>query len=59
MTFEDLYNKVIDLDYNGNYSPFNVVVEDVEGNLLIVNNITIATSMDGVGKYVLLNTVRS
>lgn len=59
MTFEDLYDKVLDLDCNGNYSPFNVVVEDDEGRLVIVNNITIETSVDGVGKYVLLHTVRS
>lgn len=59
MTFEDLYDKVVGLDCDGNYSPFNVVVEDAEGRLVIVNNITIETSVDGVGKYVLLHTVKS
>ena len=59
MTFEDLYNKVIDLDFNGNYSPLNVVVDDAEGRLVIVNNITIETSIDGVGKFVLLHTASS
>lgn len=59
MTFEDLYDKVIDLDCNGNYSPLNVVVEDAEGRLVIINDVTIEISVDGVGKYVLLHTVRS
>lgn len=59
MTFEDLYNKVCDLDCDGNYSPFNVCVRNDEGRLTIVNNITVETSADGAGKYVLLHTVRS
>lgn len=59
MTFEDLYDKVIDLDCNGNYSPFNVVVKDAEGRLAFVNDITIETSVDGVGKFVLLHTMIS
>lgn len=59
MTFEDLYNKVIDLDSNCNYDSLNVVVEDGEGRLVIVNNISIETSVDGVGRYVLLHTVRN
>lgn len=59
MIFEDLYDKVLDLDMNGSCNSLNVVVEDAEGRLVIVNNITIETSVDGVGKYVLLHTVRS
>lgn len=59
MTFEDLYNKIIDLDCYFNYNPLNVVVEDAKGRLAVVNDITIETSVDGVGKYVLLHTVRS
>lgn len=58
MTFEDLYDKVITMDCNGNYDSLNVVIEDAEGRLVIVNNITVETSVDGVGKYVLLHTVR-
>lgn len=59
MIFEDLYDKVLDLDMKGSCNSLNVVVEDAEGRLVIVNNITIETSVDGVGKYVLLHTVRS
>lgn len=56
MTFEELYNKVIDMDCDGNYSPFNVVVAD-EWGYKIVNDISVETSpIDGVGKFVLIST---
>ena len=55
MTFEDLYNKVIELDCDGNYSPMLVAV-NTEAGYLPVSDIVIETSCDGVGKFVLLKT---
>ena len=54
MTFEELYNKVIDMDCNGNYSPFNVVVA-YEYGYKFVKDISVETSpVDNVGKFVLI-----
>lgn len=55
MTFEDLYNKVIELDCDGNYSPMLVAVS-TESGYLPVSDIVVETSCDGVGKFILLKT---
>lgn len=59
MTFEELYNKVVDMDCEANFSPLNVVVADEYG-YKIVKDISVETSpVDGVGKFVLLHTMIS
>lgn len=51
MTFEELYQRVIDLDMGGNLSPMNVAVS-TESGYKIVKSIEIRESIDGVGKFV-------
>lgn len=51
MTFEDLYQRVLDLDMDGNLSPMNVAVSTEDG-YRIVKSIEIRESIDGVGKFV-------
>ena len=54
MTFEELYNKVVDMDCEANFSPLNVVVA-AEYGYKIVKDISVETSpIDGVGKFVLI-----
>ena len=56
MTFEELYNKVVDMECEANFSPLNVVVAD-ECGYKIVKDISVETSpVDGVGKFVLIST---
>lgn len=54
MTFEELYDKVIDIDCNGNYGSLNVAVS-YEYGYKIVKDISVETSLvDNVGKFVLI-----
>lgn len=51
MTFDELYNKVIDIDSGYNIGDINVVVSTEEG-YKIVKDIRISKSYDGVGMFV-------
>lgn len=51
MIFDDLYNKVIDIDSSYNIGDINVVVSTEEG-YKIVKDIRISKSYDGVGMFV-------
>ena len=51
MTFDELFNKVIDIDSGYNIGDINVVVSTEEG-YKIVKDIRISKSYDGVGMFV-------
>ena len=51
MTFDELYNKVIDIDSGYNIGDINVVVSTEDG-YKIVKDIRISKSYDGVGMFV-------
>ncbi len=53
MTFDELYNKVIDIDSSYNIGDMNVVVSTEDG-YKIVKDIKLTTSYDGVGMFVQL-----
>ena len=52
MIFDDLYNKVIDIDSSYNVGDVNVVVWSTEDGFKIVKDIRLSTSFDNVGKFV-------
>lgn len=51
MTFDELYNKVIDIDSGYNIGDINVAVSTEDG-YKIVKSIEVRESIDGVGKFV-------